>query len=49
MDIRYTLCLSLLLGFAMSSPKGGYPLGPKTYWIDMPIDHFSAGGNSPTY
>jgi len=27
-----------------AAPDGGYPLGPKEYFIDMPIDHFTNGG-----
>jgi len=49
MDLRLSTCLVLLLGLSLAAPDQGYPLGRKTYFIDMPIDHFSAGGASPTY
>ena len=48
MDIRLASLL-ILLGVALAAPDGGYPLGPKHYLIDMPIDHFASGGYSPTY
>ena len=34
----------------IAAPDGGYPLGRKQYFIQMPIDHFSNGGQSgPTF
>jgi hypothetical protein len=44
------LAAGLLLGTVSSAPDGGYPLGRKEYFIDMPIDHFTNGGaGSPTF
>ncbi len=34
----------------MAAPDGGYPLGKKEYYLKMPIDHFTSGGQgSPTF
>jgi len=47
--------LSIAAAFMLSSavlgaPDGGYPLGRKEYYIQMPIDHFTNGGaGSPTF
>ena len=39
-----------LLSLASCAPQGGYPIGRKEYYIDMPIDHFTNGGaGSATY
>jgi hypothetical protein len=39
----------LTLSVAAAAPEGGYPLGPKDYYIDMPLDHFSSSGKSITF
>jgi hypothetical protein len=44
MDIRLASILLLFISLSLASPDGGYPLGRKEYYIDMPIDHFSSGG-----
>ena len=42
------LALAMVAGLTYSmvnaAPDGGYPLGRKEYYIDMPIDHFTNGG-----
>lgn len=41
---------ALLFSLVSAAPDGGYPLGRKEYYIDMPIDHFANGGyGSPTF
>ena len=41
---------ALLFSIVSAAPDGGYPLGRKEYYIDMPIDHFTNGGaGSPTF
>jgi lysosomal Pro-X carboxypeptidase len=48
MDLRLLSLLSLV-GFAFSAPPGGYPLSRTQYWFDVPLDHFSSGGESSTF
>lgn len=36
---------ALLFSIVSAAPDGGYPLGRKEYYIDMPIDHFANGGS----
>ena len=35
---------ALLSTVAIAAPDGGYPLGRKEYYIQVPIDHFASGG-----
>ena len=45
-----SLAALTLLALVNAAPQGGYPIGRKEYYIDMPIDHFTNGGaGSPTY
>lgn len=40
----------MLSSAVLGAPDGGYPLGRKEYYIQMPIDHFTNGGaGSPTF
>jgi len=48
MDIRF-FCILLLLNLVVCAPPGGYPLKKTEYWFNVPLDHFSSGGNSPMF
>jgi hypothetical protein len=43
-SLPFLACLVFIL--VNAAPDGGYPLGKKEYYIDMPIDHFTNGGRS---
>jgi pimeloyl-ACP methyl ester carboxylesterase len=48
--INLALALAAGLALVTAAPDGGYPLGKKEYYIDMPIDHFTnRGAGSATF
>ena len=49
-NLALTLAAGLTYSLVSAAPDGGYPIGRKEYYIDMPIDHFTnAGAGSATF